>query len=183
MCLGDSRLIPPGPDDVILTWVPNWSYALKNKISHATYSNVKGEMISANNSPKLQKQRGQLKDKAPLPMGKAWHSDNSLKNFLKLINWLIDHWFSWLHWIFAVACRLSPVAESRAYSFLRCSGLSLQWLLLLQSMGSLAQTPELWHWSSAAARHIFRTMSPALAKVKVKLSRSDVFSCSWSNGL
>ena len=44
--------------------------------------------------------------------------------------------YFWLHWVFIAACRLSLVAASRGYSSLRCTGFSLQWLLLLQSTGS-----------------------------------------------
>ena len=41
-----------------------------------------------------------------------------------------------LCWVFIAAHGLSLVAASRGYSSLRCTGFSLQWLLLLQSMGS-----------------------------------------------
>ena len=41
-----------------------------------------------------------------------------------------------LHWVFVAACRLSLVLASRGYSSLWCMGFSLQWLLLLWSMGS-----------------------------------------------
>ena len=44
--------------------------------------------------------------------------------------------FFWLHWVFVAECRLSLVAASRGYSLLQCVGFSLQWLLLLWSMGS-----------------------------------------------
>ena len=42
----------------------------------------------------------------------------------------------WLCWVFVAVCGLSLVAASRGYSSLRCTGFSLQWLLLLQSTGS-----------------------------------------------
>ena len=42
----------------------------------------------------------------------------------------------WLHWVFVAARRLSLVVVSGGYSLLRCAGFSLQWLLLLRSMGS-----------------------------------------------
>ena len=42
----------------------------------------------------------------------------------------------WLHWVFVATHGLSLVAASGGYSSLRCMGFSLQWLLLLQSMGS-----------------------------------------------
>ena len=41
-----------------------------------------------------------------------------------------------LRWVFVAARRLSLVAASGGYSLLRCAGFSLQWLLLLRSMGS-----------------------------------------------
>ena len=44
--------------------------------------------------------------------------------------------YFWLLWVFVVACSLSLVAASRGNSSLRCSGFSLQWLLLLRSTGS-----------------------------------------------
>ena len=42
----------------------------------------------------------------------------------------------WLCWVFVAAHGLPLVAVSGGYSSLRCTGFSLQWLLLLQSMGS-----------------------------------------------
>ena len=41
----------------------------------------------------------------------------------------------WLCWVFIAVCGLSLVVVSRGYSSLWCLGLSLWWLLLLQSMG------------------------------------------------
>lgn len=43
----------------------------------------------------------------------------------------------WLHWVFVVVCRFSPVAASKGCSSLWCVGFSLPWLLLLQSMASV----------------------------------------------
>ena len=43
--------------------------------------------------------------------------------------------YFWLRWVFIAARRLSLVVVSRGYSSLRCVGLSLRWLLLLQSTG------------------------------------------------
>ena len=40
-----------------------------------------------------------------------------------------------LCWVFVAVHRLSLVAASGGYSWLRCAGFSLQWLLLLRSMG------------------------------------------------
>ena len=42
----------------------------------------------------------------------------------------------WLLWVFIVAPGLSLVTASRSYSSLQCMVFSLQWLLLLRSMGS-----------------------------------------------
>ena len=44
--------------------------------------------------------------------------------------------YFWLCWVFVAACGLSLVAASGGYSLWQCAGFSLQWLLLLQSMGS-----------------------------------------------
>ena len=42
----------------------------------------------------------------------------------------------WLCWVFVAVCGLSVVGESGGYSVIVVHGLLLQWLLLLQSMGS-----------------------------------------------
>ena len=44
--------------------------------------------------------------------------------------------YFWLCWVFIATCGLSLVVASGSYSSLRCTGFSLQWLLLLQSTGS-----------------------------------------------
>ena len=44
--------------------------------------------------------------------------------------------YFWLRWVFVAVCRLSLVAASGGYSSLQFMGVSLQWLLLLQSTGS-----------------------------------------------
>ena len=44
--------------------------------------------------------------------------------------------YLWLRWVLIAARGLSLVAMSGGHSLLRCMGLSLQWPLLLQSMGS-----------------------------------------------
>ena len=44
--------------------------------------------------------------------------------------------YLWLHWVFVAACRFSLVEASGGYSSWWCTGFSLQWLLLLQSMDS-----------------------------------------------
>ena len=57
-----------------------------------------------------------------------------LKYFLKFLFILfIDFW---LHWVFVAARGLSLVEVSRGYPSLWCTGFSLWWLLLLQSMSS-----------------------------------------------
>ena len=52
------------------------------------------------------------------------------------LNVMKTFFFFWLRWVFVVACGLSLVAASGGYSSLRCVGFSLQWLLLLWSIGS-----------------------------------------------
>ena len=44
--------------------------------------------------------------------------------------------FFWLRWVFIAALGLSLVAARGGCSLLQCAGFSLQWLLLLRSMGS-----------------------------------------------
>ena len=44
--------------------------------------------------------------------------------------------FFFFFWVFVAECRLSLVSVSGGHSSLRCAGFSLQWLLLLRSMGS-----------------------------------------------
>ena len=44
-------------------------------------------------------------------------------------------YFFWLHWVFVAVQAFSHCGE-RGYSSLRCAGFSLQWLLLLRSLGS-----------------------------------------------
>ena len=57
-----------------------------------------------------------------------------LKIFIYLFIYLFIYF--WLHWVFVAVHGLSLVAASRGYSSLRCTGFSLQWLLLLWSTGS-----------------------------------------------
>ena len=54
--------------------------------------------------------------------------------YLLFFNYLFIYF--WLHWVFVAARGLSLVAASGGYSSLRCTGFSLQWLLLFQSTGS-----------------------------------------------
>ena len=72
----------------------------------------------------------------------------------------------WLCWIFVAARGLSLAAASGGYSSLRCTGFSLQWLLVLQSMGSRRmgfsccgpRAQQLWLVGSRAqAQQLWRT--------------------------
>ena len=56
--------------------------------------------------------------------------------YLFIFNKFILFIYFWLCWVFVAVHGLSLVAVSGGYSLLRCVGFSLQWLLLLQSMGS-----------------------------------------------
>ena len=57
--------------------------------------------------------------------------------FIFYINlFILFIYYLWLRWVFVAARGLSLVAASGGYSLLRRAGFSLQWLLLLQSMGS-----------------------------------------------
>ena len=49
---------------------------------------------------------------------------------------LYFYFYLWLRWVFVAARGHSLFVESMGYSSLRCTGFSLQWLLLLRSMGS-----------------------------------------------
>ena len=61
--------------------------------------------------------------------------------------------YLWLCWVFIAAHGLSLVVASGGYSSLRCTGFSLQWLLLLRSMGSRAQAQQLWLTGSVVVAH------------------------------
>ena len=56
--------------------------------------------------------------------------------YLFFINLFILFIYFWLHWVFVAALGLSPFAASGGYSSLQYAGFSLQWPLLLRSMGS-----------------------------------------------
>ena len=88
--------------------------------------------------------------------------------FYTIFSW---HWtflnfilffYLWLRWVFVAVRELSLVAASGGYSSLRCSGFSLQWLLLLQSTGSRrtgfsscsTQAQQLWCMGFVAPRHV-----------------------------
>ena len=84
----------------------------------------------------------------------------------------------WLHRVFIAACWLSLVAASGGYSSLRCTGFSLQWLLLLWVTGSRRTglfAPRLWDhlgpWiepvSPALAGRFLTTVPPGKSPVFV----------------
>ena len=104
----------------------------------------------------------------------------------------LEHFFEnyvfiylWLHWVFTAVRGLSLVAASRGYSLLQCTGFSLWWLLLLQSMGSRcmgfsscgtqaqqlwltgsrAQAQQLWHTGLVAPRHVGSSWTRARTRV------------------
>ena len=52
------------------------------------------------------------------------------KLFLKKFIYLFIYF--WLRWVFVAVHGLSLVAESRGYSWLRCVGFSLWWLLIAE---------------------------------------------------
>ena len=60
----------------------------------------------------------------------------------------------WLHWVLAAAHGLSLVSASGGYFSFWCTDFSLQWLLFLQSTGSLlllSGLPKWQHWDTVAA--------------------------------
>ena len=63
-----------------------------------------------------------------------WITNKNLlyKKINKIFKKLI---YFWPHWVFVALRGLSLVVVSGGYSSLRCTGFSLRWLLLLQSMG------------------------------------------------
>ena len=98
--------------------------------------------------------------------------------------------YFWLCWVFVAAHGFFLVVVSGGYSSLRCMGFSLQWLLLLQSMGSRrmdfssrgiwaqqlwltgsrAQAQQLWHmglvvpWHMGSSRTRARTRVPCIGR-------------------
>ena len=62
--------------------------------------------------------------------------------------------YFWLCWVLVAACRLSLFVTSGATFFLWYADFSLQWLLLLQSMGSRAQAQQLWCTGLGAMQHV-----------------------------
>ena len=82
--------------------------------------------------------------------------------FLSLSFFKIYLFYFWLHWVFVAARGLSLVAASGGYSSLWYAGFSLQWLLLLRSMGSRhvgfsscgTQAQKLWRKGLVAPQHV-----------------------------
>ena len=68
--------------------------------------------------------------------GGGWWSDSSRNGVFFIFNLFILFIYFWLHWVFVAVRGFSLVVASRGYSSLWCTGFSLQWLLLLRSMGS-----------------------------------------------
>ena len=83
---------------------------------------------------------------------------NMYELFLKLFIYIlfIYLFIFWLRWVFVAVRGLSPVAASGGYSSLRCTGFSLQWLLLLWSTGPVIVVRRL---SSCGSRALERRLS------------------------
>ena len=81
---------------------------------------------------------------------------HKLDSFLFLIIFFFLNF--WLCWVFVAVRRLYLVAVSRGCSSLWCVGFSLQWLLLLQSMGSRRAG-----FSSCGSRALERRLSSCSA--------------------
>ena len=80
--------------------------------------------------------------------------------FLPVIySFFFKFFYSWLHWVFVAARRLSLVAASRGCSSLRSAGFSLRWLLLLWSTGSRSVG-----FSSRGSRALERRLSSCGAR-------------------
>ena len=67
--------------------------------------------------------------------GKAF-SLSTLNMMLAVGFFFFLNFYFWPRWVFVAVRGLSLVAASGGYSSLWCAGFSLQWLLLLWSMGS-----------------------------------------------
>ena len=65
----------------------------------------------------------------------TYYSYNEKRIQFKFILFIYLFYF-WLRWVFLAAHGLSLTAVTEGYSSLRCACFSLQWRLLLQSMGS-----------------------------------------------
>ena len=70
----------------------------------------------------------------PLDMASLFWSQDFFFFFNRFIYFI--YFYFWLHCVFVAVHRLSLVVASGGYSWLGCMGFSLQWLLLLWSMGS-----------------------------------------------
>ena len=71
--------------------------------------------------------------------------------FSHALKFFLDYF--WLPWVFVAAQVLSLVVASKGYTLLGCVGFSLQWLLLLQSMGPSMWAQQSWHTSLFTPRH------------------------------
>ena len=71
-------------------------------------------------------------------------------NFLKIILFI----YFQLCWVFVAARGFSLVATSGGSTSSRCTGFSLQWFLLLQSVGSRVRAQQLWHRCLVAPQHV-----------------------------
>ena len=75
----------------------------------------------------------------------------------------------WLCWVLVAARAFLSLRWAGATLQLQCVGLSIQWLLLLQLLGSRAQTRQPWCMDSGVPLHVGssqirdQTMPPALA--------------------
>ena len=98
------------------------------------------------------------------------HFDYQAVCLFVLINLFI---YFWLRWVFVAARGLSLVVASRGYSSLQCAGFSLQWLLLLRSMGFWhagfsscgTWTQQLWRMGLVAPRHVGSSRTRARTRV------------------
>ena len=93
-------------------------------------------------------------------------------SFLKKFIYFLVIYF-WLRWVFVAVHGLSLVAVREGYSLLWCTGFSLQWLLLLWSMGSRCtgfsscgtRAQQLWCTGLAALWHVGSSRTRARTRV------------------
>ena len=86
---------------------------------------------------------------------------NSSSLILFIFKFIYLFIYFWLHWVFVAVRGLSLVGASGGYSSLWCAGFSLQWLLLLQSMGfrCVGSVVVACRLSSCASRALERRLS------------------------
>ena len=80
--------------------------------------------------------------------------------------------FFWLCWVFIAACGLSLVVTSGGYSWLRCTGFSLQWLLVAEHGLQARGLQQLQHVGSVVVAHGLQSTGSVV--VAHGLSRSAV---------